>query len=427
MRADVLDDRGARPGARAAVVRQDVPVTTDLDLLTGDDAGELLSTAVATSGGELVDWVVRQVDHRPGGSTTVAYRATVRWADGARQVTVGATVGQLAERALDGTSAGVLTLDDGERRAAVWIFPDDPGLPALRPAFDAATVSALLGDLGVPAESRGPVTLAVRAYRPTRRAVIEATTPGARLFLKVVRPSRVADLQARHELLSDAGLPVPQPLGWTDEGLVVLAPLSGDSMRTALRRGEAVPAAAEILDLLDRLPSGVVELPRRSAWSENAAHYASVIGAAMPSEAARAAELASAIGRRIEGIEGDEPTHGDLYEAQILLRDGAISGLLDVDTAGPGRRADDLACLVAHLETLALLRGWDAERLAGLAREYAAAFAAAVDPDELGARVAGVLLSLATGPHRVQDVDWQPQTTRRLDAVEAWLAGDHRR
>ena len=35
--------------------------------------------------GELVDWRVRQVDHRPGSTTTVAYRATVRW-DGVEQM-----------------------------------------------------------------------------------------------------------------------------------------------------------------------------------------------------------------------------------------------------------------------------------------------------------------------------------------------------
>lgn len=399
-------------------------MTTDLELLTGHDAAELVATAVASSGGQLVDWAVRQVDHRPGGSTTVAYRATVRWPDGAREVTIGATVGQVADRSEDGGTLRVLTLDGGERRVAIWVFPDDPALPALRSAYDATSAAGLLRDLGVPAESRGPVTLAVRAYRPTRRAVIEVTTPGAQVFLKVVRPSRVADLHARHELLSDAGLPVPRPLSWTSEGLLVMAPLVGVSMRTALRRGEPVPSAYDVLALLDRLPRAVVELPRRSAWSENAAHYASVIGAAMPSEAFRAAQLAEAIGRRIEGIQADQPTHGDLYEAQILLRDGGISGLLDVDTAGPGRRADDLACVVAHLETLSLLRGWDAERLAGLAREYATTFADAVDPDELAARVAGVLLSLATGPHRVQDGDWQVQTTRRLDTVERWLAHD---
>jgi hypothetical protein len=34
-----------------------------------------------------------------------------------------------------------------------------------------------------------------------------------------------------------------------------------------------------------------------------------------------------------------------------------------------------------------------------------------------------VLLSLATGPHRVQERDWQSATSRRLDVVAAWLDG----
>jgi aminoglycoside phosphotransferase len=395
-------------------------VTSDLALLTGDDAGELLAAAVTTAGGELVGWSVKQVDHRPGRSTTVAYRADVRWADGVHRHTLGASVG----RPGDARAPGVLELADGEHTAAVWMFPADPELPALRQAYDPESVGTLLGDLGVPQAARGPVRLDVRAYRPTRRAVIEASTPGARVFLKVVRPSRVAELHARHALLADAGLPVPRPLGWSDQGLLVISPLAGESMRIALQRGEAVPSAQEILGLLDRLPDAVTGLPRRTAWSEHAAHYASVVGAALPTEADRAARLADDVARRIAGVDGDEPTHGDLYESQLLLHDGRISGLLDVDTAGPGRRADDLACLVAHLETLALLRGWDALRLQALAREYAHTFATAVDPEELRARTAGVLLSLATGPHRVQEQGWEAATTRRLDAVERWLDGD---
>ncbi|GAA4732382.1 hypothetical protein GCM10023216_25650 [Isoptericola chiayiensis] len=398
---------------------------SDLDLLTGADATELLATAVSTAGGELVDWSVRQVDHRPGRSTTVAYRARVRWAsDGGvdapvRTETLGASLGRPGDQQVP----GVLTLDDGEHAVAVWRFPGDPALPALATAYDAESVATLLGDLGVPEVARGPVTLRVRAYRPTRRAVIEASTPGARVFLKVVRPDKVDDLHERHALLAGAGLPVPKPLGRNADGLLVIAPLAGESMRHAVRDGGAVPTAAEVVGMLDRLPDEVALLPRRTSWSENAGHYASVIGAALPAEAGRAAHLAAVVGDRISGLTADEPTHGDLYEAQVMLESGRITGLLDVDSAGPGRRADDLACLVAHLETLSLLRGWDAERLRGLAREYAAGFCGVVDPTELSARVAGVLLSLATGPHRVQEADWPAQTSRRLDAVEHWLTG----
>ncbi|PRZ03084.1 hypothetical protein BCE75_11552 [Isoptericola sp. CG 20/1183] len=399
--------------------------TSNLELLTGDDATELLATAVSTAGGELVDWSVRQVDHRPGRSTTVAYRARVRWVIGGmepqvRTETLGASLGRPGDQHVP----GVLTLDDGEHAVAVWRFPGDPGLPALATAYDVEAVGTLLGDLGVPEVARGPVTLRVRAYRPTRRAVIEASTPGARVFLKVVRPEKGDELYARHALLAGAGLPVPKPLGRNTDGLLVIAPLAGESMRHAVRDGGPVPAAGDVVDLLEQLPDGVTELPYRASWSENAAHYASVIGAALPAEAERAAQLAAVVAGRIAGQPASEPTHGDLYESQIMLgRDGRITGLLDVDSAGPGRRADDLACLVAHVETLSLLRGWDADRLHGLALDYAKGFADVVDADELSARTAGVLLSLATGPHRVQEVDWPRQTSRRLDAVERWLSG----
>lgn len=406
-------------------------MTTHLDLLTGDSAADLLDAAVATAGGELVDWRVRQVDHRPGSTTTVAYRATVRWDGVTRCETLGASVG----RSRDGSKPGVVTLTDGDATVAVWRFPDDPALPALPAAFDPARVEELLEGLGVGHQARAHPELGVRAYRPTRRAVIEARAAAARVFLKVLRPRKVADLHRRHELLSDAGLPVPRPLGWSDEGLLVLSPLRGTEMRAAVRDGARIPSPDEVLDLLDRLPDGVRDLPRRPAWSESAEHYAGVIGAALPAEAGRAADLAGAVGARLaeRGL-GTDPTHGDLYESQIMLTDGRITGLLDVDAAGPGHRADDLACLVAHLDVLSLTRTADAtqaeqaSRMRRLAADYATAFVAAgegrgADRADLCARVAGVLLSLATGPHRVQEHGWQAATSRRLDAVAGWLDG----
>ncbi|MBE1876677.1 phosphotransferase [Myceligenerans pegani] len=402
-----------------------------LDLLTGDAAAELLGAAVAASGGELVDWRVRQVDHRPGAATTVAYRATVRRNGATRSETLGASVG----RTRDGGGPGVVTLSDGDTTVAVWRFPDDPGLPALPRAFDREGVEELLADLGVDPDGRAAPELAVRAYRPTRRAVIEARSASARMFLKVLRPRRVEGLHRRHALLSDAGLPVPRPLGWSDDGLLVLSPLHGTEMRAAVRDGKAVPSPQDLLDLLDRLPADVCDLPRRPAWSESARHYAAMIGAALPAEAGRAADLAGAIRERLaERGTGTDPTHGDLYEAQIMLTGDRVTGLLDVDSAGPGHRADDLACLVAHLDVLSLGGGTDPGRAARgarmrrLAADYAAGFVAApggrgVDARDLSTRVAGVLLSLATGPHRVQEREWQAATSRRLDAVAGWLDG----
>ncbi|WP_242496425.1 phosphotransferase [Xylanimonas protaetiae] len=330
-------------------------MTSALDLLTGADAGDLLAAALDRAGGELVDWSVRQVDHRPGTSTTVAYRGDVRWSDGVRRETLGASVGRPAHH----SAPGVLTLERGERRAAVWLFPDDPGLPALRTAHDEDAVAALLERFGVPAAASRPVDLTLRAYRPTRRAVVEASAPGGRLYLKVLRPTKVDELRRRHDLLTAAGLPVPAVLDSTADGLLVLTPLDGTTMRAAVQSGRPVPSPREVLDLVERLPHELCTMPRRAPWSEHADFYASLIGAALPREAGRAAALADRILDRTVGMPDDAPTHGDLYEAQLLLAGGRVTGLLDVDSAGPGRRADDLACLVAHLETLSLMRGWD--------------------------------------------------------------------
>ncbi|MBO0609933.1 phosphotransferase [Myceligenerans salitolerans] len=404
---------------------------TALDLLTGGAAADLLEAAVATTGGELVDWRVRQVDHRPGSATTVAYRASVRRNGVTRSETLGASVG----RSRDGARPGVVTLSDGDTTVAVWQFPGDPALPALPRAFDPAAVEELLAGMGVAPDGRTGPELTIRAYRPTRRAVVEARSASARVFLKVLRPRKVADLHARHALLFGAGLPVPRPLGWSDDGLLVLSPLHGTEMRTAARDGSPLPSPHDVLRLLDQLPAGVCELPRRPAWSESAGHYAAVIGATLPDEAGRAADLAGTIRERLaERGTGTDPTHGDLYEAQIMLTQGRVTGLLDVDSAGPGHRADDLACLVAHLDVLSLVSRADpasaarAARMRRLADEYAAGFVAApadrgADPRDLSARVAGVLLSLATGPYRVQEREWQAATTRRLDAVAGWLDG----
>ncbi|WP_125777912.1 phosphotransferase [Antribacter gilvus] len=400
-------------------------MSAHLDLLTGDRARGLLAVAATAAGGELVDWQVRQVDHRPASATTtVAYRASVLRDGAVRTTTFGASAG----RPQDHGAPGVLTVPDGDARVAVWTFPDDPALPALRRAFDPAFATDLLAEAGSRGSrgGRDRPELRVRAYRPTRRAVVEVRTPSARVFLKVVPPDRLPDLHARHAMLSGAGLLVPAPLRRDDDGLLVLSALDGTGMRTALRDGGELPAPQDVLDLLGRLPDAVAGLPRRRAWSESTRHYARVIGAAMPAEAGRAADLAGGIRERLAAsgrAAGTEPTHGDLYEAQVLLDPaGRITGLLDVDTAGPGHQGDDLACLVAHLDVLAHVEGFDPFRQRVLARAYAEGFASAVDPRDLAVRVAGVLLSLATGPHRVRAPGWQAATSRRLDAVAGWLA-----
>lgn len=55
------------------------------------------------------------------------------------------------------------------------------------------------------------------------------------------------------------------------------------------------------------------------------------------------------------------------------------------------------------------------------------AFERHVDPVELRYRTAGVTLSLATGPHRVQERDWKVSTRDRIDLAESWVRSAERR
>lgn len=385
-------------------------MSTATSLLTGPDAGEILQAALGPTGARLLSWRPVQVDYQPARGSTAGYRARVRWPD--QRVT--------SERFAAYTGkppAGTLVVGDGQEQVAVWRFPHDPYLPGLAAAFDPAAVARLLAAFRL---GEGEVRLAVRAYRPRRRAVIEAVGPAGRLFLKIVRPARVEELHRRHRLCTAAGVPVPPSLGYTPDGVVVLQALPGQTMRDALLSGQpSMPTPAEVLALLDRLPAELVEAPPRRSWADRAGHYAAVIAGVLPGHADAVRRLAEAI--TAGAGEGPVvPVHGDFYENQLQVTRGRITGLLDLDTAGGGERLDDLACLLGHLSVLAQIHRWRATAINRLGSRYLAALDATVDPVWLRYRTAAVVLSLATGPHRVQQPGWQAATDRRLRLAHQW-------
>lgn len=388
-----------------------------LAVLAGPETGDLLGSAVGAMGGELLGWSTTQVDHRPGCSTAAAYRASVLWPGGELTQTVGARHSSRPLPHVD--EPGVVRMWDGHNEVQVWPFPADPLLPALEAACDPRSGRELIRAVGLDAAE---VTTRVISYRPCRRAVVEVTTPTHRLFVKVLRPQVVADVHQRHVVLRAAGLPTPRSLGWSDEGLLVLEPLPGMGLREAIRRhGAHACSPAELIDLLDRLPAELADLPRRAAWSESADHYADVLAAAAPEFAARALGVAATIDAELDSTDDDGPVHGDFYEAQLLAANGRITGLLDADTAGPGRRIDDLACLVAHLSVLVTMAPAASICVRSALTAWTEVFDQAVDPYQLRIRAAGVTLSLATGPYRTQEPQWRHAVADRIGLAEKWL------
>lgn len=391
------------------------------ELLTTPAVGELLTAAVKHVGGSLVSWELDHVDANPGYSTTATYSAVVDWPYGRREELLGCSA-RVGGATRSDERAEIFA--DGDREVAVWVYPKDPDLPGLQRVAYPADMAAVLNEyrvLPVPVDPAA-VSLEMIGYRPRRRAVVKVDIayPRATYYVKVLRDKAFAEVRRRHELLLAAGVPSPRIAAATTDGLLVLDQLPGTPLAHAVFDPVDPCTGEQLIAVLDAMPPAVAQLERRPPWSDAVAHYGQLVTAAMPSLAPRIDWMVDIIEQGLAGIEpGHEPTHGDFHEGQIHVAHGRICGLLDVDTIGPGRRADDLACLVAHLSTIQRMNAAQAERVHHLIRTWVPIFDERVDATELRLRAAAVIISLATGPYRGQEPAWEADTVEIVDAAEA--------
>lgn len=381
-------------------------------LLTSPRVGPLLHAAVDHAGGQLGDWKLDHVDTNPEQSTTATYLAQVTWPWGQRSELLGVSArsGKLLP-----TDRGAEVFADGNREVAVWLYPHDPDLPGLpRAAFpdQLADLFNAEGLLGRPVTADS-LEVTMIGYRPRRRAVVKvAVRDGSEVFyLKVLRARRFDDVLERHRLLLEAGIPAPRVALVTPDHLLVTRELPGSSLASAIFGADDPCTAQQLIGALDAMPSAVAQLERRPPWSEAVSHYAAMVTSAVPDLGADLAWAAEQITSGLAGLApGQEATHGDYHEGQLRVADGRIVGILDIDTIGPGRRADDLACLLAHLSTIQRMNPAQEARVRDLLARWVPVFDERVDPVELRLRTAGVVISLATGPYRGQEVAWRETT-----------------
>ncbi|MET1036040.1 MAG: phosphotransferase [Arthrobacter sp.] len=387
-------------------------------------AAELVGAATGHDlGGNAEDLRQVQLQHRPGAGVSALYRLPAIAGGGfigLTTETLPETEGVVrieipADPELAGPDAGALTV-------SIWRHPQDPRLPGLRLATMADRVQRQWGDAD---RLTGLETV---TYRPLRRAVIRAefATPAPvvakrRIYLKVMRAGRAADLHERHRMLSAAGLPVPPPLGDPVEDIVALAEVPGLPLsRLVLRDGAVGVDPASLVDLLERIPGKALSLPRRPAWTDRIDRYASAAAIAVPPHADRIRALQGRIRSAVESSDRGPvvPTHGDFYEANLLMREQDVSGLLDVDAVGPGHRVDDLGCFLGHLAVLpAVDRRY--RRIPEALDHFGSAFEDICDPRALWARAAGVAVSLVAGARTPGSTSWGRDAEGRLAAAEA--------
>ena len=94
------------------------------------------------------------------------------------------TAAGLPERRLVFVEPGLMTalapdvlaipVDGTNDIVAVWLYPSDPALPALRTVTDVPSASIVLANLGIPSV---PTAVDVVSYRPGRRAVVRVDSP----------------------------------------------------------------------------------------------------------------------------------------------------------------------------------------------------------------------------------------------------------
>lgn len=382
-----------------------LPVLSELltDRLPGP-----LAAAVHAAEGRVTAVRVSQVTWWPGRSATVSWDTVVEGGHLAGRATWVGTTLTAPEDAL--------VVGAGDDQVAVWRVPHDPFLPALATVLEPSVAASVVDTLG--GQITDPQTR-LSAYRPTRRAVIEVTGQGHTVYLKLVKPHRLGSLHRRHLELVDL-LPVPEPLGIDPGlGLLVMRNLPGRTLRAGLEDpGGTLPHPDVVADL----PSTLPELPRPSTVPsavEAAPKVGDLLRRLLPMEAGRIDRIVGAIGE--DDVTDRVPAHGDYHEAQLLIDpEGRISGILDVDTLGLGRPADDAGTMLGHLAVWHAMSS-QPDRVAAYASALQERWESLLDPAEVRRRAAARILGLAAGPFRVQQKGWPVETSRRLALAELWL------
>lgn len=388
----------------ASLTDPELPVLPDL--LTDQVPGPL-AAAVAAADGTVTAVAVSQVTWWPGRSVTVSWDTMV---DGGPLAGRATYVGTTQE-----PPKGAVVVGDGDDRVTVWRVPHDPFLPALPTALRPEVAAGVIRDLGgTIADAR----TRLRAYRPTRRAVIEVTGEGHRVYLKLVKPQRLRSLHQRHLDLLGA-LPVPEPLGIdSDLGLLAMRSMTGSTLRSTL---EDPVGAVPHPELVAGLPGTLPELPGAGTVHsavEAVPRMVDLLKRLLPMEADRLDRIAGGIGpdEATERV----PAHGDYHEAQLLVESGRISGILDVDTLGLARPGDDPGTMLGHLAVWHTMSGQPG-RVAAYASALQQIWESALDPVDLRLRTAARIVGLAAGPFRVQQEGWPVETSRRLALAEHWV------
>lgn len=308
----------------------------------------------------------------------------------------------------DGRTSDELVWTSDTYAPGMWRFPYDPVLPGL--------AHLLIDGPSWGAPGTG-ASLEVVSLRPLRSAVVRNDDGERARYAKVVPPEDVAELVTRHRVAARSGVPVPEVLEVDERwGVVWLSALPGVSHRPDL----LAAAADEVVDVVLRLRSTPIDpadgdlRPAPDLLGQAEHHVAMLEDLDAELGAQAQASLRWAAGRRSVGrLSSTGVVHGDLHDGQILVDDGRVSGLIDLDTLGVGDVADDLGRLAGRLVS----RGEQAA-----AQQVIAAAERAVGARLVNERLVLSLLVSSIDAWRMCDPTWRDRAAALVDEAERWQA-----
>ncbi|MCH1883314.1 phosphotransferase [Agrococcus sp. ARC_14] len=330
-----------------------------------DNAAAVLMRLLAESGRELVDFAQKDVEPVNEGFI-VGFSCGVRTPqDTIERVTIYVNTSPTAP-----TDEHTVELADASgRRLTAWVYPQDPSLPSLPAVSYPEAAGVVLAKFGIAAEG---ASLRMEAYRPGKRAVLRVDTATDSWFAKVVHPSLAATIHDLHERFRGAGIPVPRSLGFSEAGLVLLGELPGVPAIDVFERIDRPRFARGLDELTRHIASVPVTIGARESLARRVDWYADRMEETAPVFARQTAKLAAAVRERYAATPVPRPVtiHGDLHLGQIFVDEqdpSAITGILDIDTAGLGDPADDRGALFGHVVVSAIERAPSAESAHALA------------------------------------------------------------
>ena len=379
--------------------------------LVGDTSIDVLRPPVEAAGGQIESVRPVHVQYRPGSDVVVRYTAQISW--GGRPAKRDTLV---AASAIDGVLPGTVTVTaetpDGPLDVGVWRWPFDPVLSGLGTAVTPAGIAPMLD------VDHRHIRLEVVAYRPTERAVVRVLSADDEVigYVKVVAPNQAAAIATRHDELVTAGVPAPAVTASDDAlGVLVLEPLVGPTLRELIKSGDdGLVEPVEFDRLADRFARARLDGPPLPSRLVDGALHGRMLGTVVPGLRSRLDELIDRFEKAVVPA-ADATIHGDLHEAQLVVRDGAIVGVLDIDDAGPGAAVDDRANLIARLLFRSTLDRSGRPDIARYADRIRSASATRFDPARLDLHTSAALVGLATGPFRMQGPTWRDEVAALVE------------